>query len=722
MSKQKHPMHCPDAAPERLGGEEVKVRPGVESAGSLSKARHQSASGFSGVSHGHYRAPDDGEPELMGPHDLRGQRSFKSHLGDYSQSLEFLSPTNLPTEQTSVRYDSPHGNRSTESLMLQRAESTETQFLLSGNERVREALVDYGSIVDGSSSGNALARRPVPLPGETPNAEQGICPQCASLVYLEEANCPVCHIDLVPYHLSQGCAKLTPEACVARPRTFSDATLTMTVLGRHALASEAESHTGISLCASSSLSERRKRRQASETLEDDTVLRELAPLIYNERDALTDGTRAVNVPRDGKCLKLRQLLAFTGIGLIIAVGYMDPGNWATNLEAGSKFGYTHLTVVLLSSLLAMFLEFLALKLGIAADMDLAQACRTFYSRPLSIFLWATAEIAICATDLAEIIGTSVALNLLFDTPLILGVIISMLDVFIVLLFFHNRSNQRYLELMVGVIIAMIFSAFSFELVLSKPNWSQVFMGLLPDKSILANRDKLVVAAGILGATVMPHSLYLHSHLVRTRDVQRTKDDLDHAVHAASLDSMISLVIAFFVNAAILILSASAFYNPTTWGSARPVTDITDAFLLLSPTLGNRLASSIFALALLGSGHNSSITGTLAGTVVMEGFLNIQLPAWLRRLLTRFVAVVPAVVVAWLFGSQGVGRLLLWSQVLLSAQLAFAVVPLVDFTSRPEVMGTAYVNSRFTQICAVLASTGIIVLNLVLLVQNVVGDQ
>jgi manganese transport protein len=409
----------------------------------------------------------------------------------------------------------------------------------------------------------------------------------------------------------------------------------------------------------------------------------------------------------------RKMLAFAGPGLMVAVGYMDPGNWATDLAGGARFGYTLLSVVLISNFMAILLQHLALKLGIVSGRDLAQACRDHYSRPVSLFLWVLCEIAIAACDLAEVIGSAIALNLLFGLPLVAGVLLTALDVLVVL--FLQSKGFRYVECLVSGLIAVIGVCFAYELIVSQPSVRAIFGGLLPTPQIVVHPEMLYIAVGILGATVMPHNLYLHSSIVQTRAFERTQSGRAMAIKYATIDSTISLLFAFFINAAILILSAAVFHGT----EHQDVADIADAYALLSPTLGVGLASTLFAVALLASGQNSTLTGTMAGQIVMEGFLNIRLRPWMRRLLTRLVAIVPAVIVAGLYGESGVGRLLILSQVILSLQLSFAVVPLVMFTNDRIKMGR-FVNPLWIAILAWVVSVVIISLNVYLLGQTVSG--
>ena len=400
------------------------------------------------------------------------------------------------------------------------------------------------------------------------------------------------------------------------------------------------------------------------------------------RPSLPESHRTVSIPAGAGFW--RKALAFAGPGYMVAVGYMDPGNWATDIAGGSQFGYTLLSVILLSNLMAILLQSLSLKLGLVTGRDLAQACRDHYSRPVSFVLWVLCEIAIAACYLAEVLGSAIALNLLFGIPLIWGVVLTALDVLLILLL--QQKGFRYLEAFIIALIAIIGVCFAIELVLSKPSIAAIAGGLIPRAEIVTNPLMLYIAIGILGATVMPHNLYLHSAIVQTRDVDDGDKATREAIRFATFDSTVALLFAFFINAAILILAAATFH--TTGHS--DVADINDAYRLLAPLLGTTLASTLFALALLASGQNSTITGTLAGQIVMEGFLDIRLPAWLRRLVTRLIAIVPAVIVTAMYGSKGVGALLILSQVILSLQLSFAVIPLVLFTGDRRKMGV-FVN-------------------------------
>lgn len=393
--------------------------------------------------------------------------------------------------------------------------------------------------------------------------------------------------------------------------------------------------------------------------------------------SLAEAYRTVNVSHR---TWWRKILAFAGPGYLVAVGYMDPGNWATDLAGGAQFGYALLSVILMSNLMAVLLQGLASKLGIVTGRDLAQACRDHYSRPVSFALWVLCEIAIAACDLAEVIGSAIALNLLFGIPLTWGVIITAADVLIVLML-QNRGF-RLLEAIVIVLVATVGACFLFEIMIAKPEFAAVMAGFIPSTSIISDPAKLYIAIGILGATVMPHNLYLHSSIVQTRKYDETIDGKREAVKYAFIDSTIALSFALFINAAILIVAAATFH---TTGNTE-VAEIGQAYELLTPLLGVTGASTVFAIALLASGQNSTLTGTLAGQIVMEGFLDIRLRPWLRRLITRAIAIVPAVIVSILYGEAGTMKLLILSQVILSLQLSFAVFPLVQFTSERAKMG------------------------------------
>jgi manganese transport protein len=412
----------------------------------------------------------------------------------------------------------------------------------------------------------------------------------------------------------------------------------------------------------------------------------------------------------------RRLLGFLGPGFLISVGYMDPGNWATDIAGGSQFGYTLLFVIMLSNLMAILLQSLSLKLGVATERDLAQLCRESYGPRTSFVLWVMAEIAIAACDLAEVVGSAIALQLLFHIPLFYGVLITGLDVLLILLL--QRWGFRYIESLVIALIGAIIALFGVQMFLSHPDyWPALHDLFVPSPSIVTNPAMLYIAIGILGATVMPHNLYLHSSIVQSRRYERTPQGKREAIHMANIDSAFALTIALFVNAAILIVAAAVFYRSGHY----EVAAIQDAFKLLSPLLGAGTASTLFAIALLASGQNSSITGTLAGQVVMEGFIHLRLSPWLRRLITRSLAIIPTVIVVAFMGEQGTEKLLILSQVILSFQLSFAVVPLVLFTGDRRRMGE-FVNARWLQALAWTTAVVIAGLNVWLLVQTALGHN
>ncbi len=403
----------------------------------------------------------------------------------------------------------------------------------------------------------------------------------------------------------------------------------------------------------------------------------------------------------------RRLGAFIGPGYLVAVGYMDPGNWATDIAGGSAFGYTLLSVILLSNIMAMVLQALSAKLGIVGGLDLAQACRANYSRPVNLVLWALCELAIVACDLAEVIGTAIALNLLFGLPLVTGIVITAVDVLLILGL--QRFGFRKLEAFVIALLAIIAGCFAAQLIFAQPSISGILTGLIPRAEIVTNPAMLYVAIGILGATVMPHNLYLHSSIVQTRAFDRSPEGKREALKMATIDSSVALFLALFINASILILAAATFHS----AGRTDVAEIQDAYQLLSPMLGVGVASTLFAVALLASGQNSTVTGTLAGQIVMEGFLDIRLPMWLRRMVTRLLAIVPAAIVASLYGESGTARLLVLSQVVLSLQLPFAMVPLVQFTSDKGRMGP-HANRGWLKYAAWAICAVVIALNVTLL--------
>ena len=425
------------------------------------------------------------------------------------------------------------------------------------------------------------------------------------------------------------------------------------------------------------------------------------------RPSLPESHRTIAVPQ-GVGGFWRKMGAFAGPGYMVAVGYMDPGNWATDIAGGSAFGYTLLSVVLLSNIMAMVLQALAVKLGIVTGMDLAQACREHYGPRARMFLWLTCEVAIVACDLAEVIGTAIALQLLFGIPLVWGVCITALDVLIILVL--QRYGFRQLEAFVVALLLVIAVCFGVEIAFSHPGIAAIGAGLIPSAQVVSNPAMLFVAIGIIGATVMPHNLYLHSSIVQTRNFERSDAGKREAIKFATIDSTLALSLALLINGAILILAASAFHS----AGRHDVAEIGQAYQLLSPMLGAGAASILFAIALLASGQNSTVTATLAGQIIMEGFVDLRMPAWVRRLVTRMLAIVPAVIVAAYFGASGTTKLLVMSQVVLSLQLPFAVVPLVRFTSDRTKMG-AFVNLMWLKVGAWAISAIIIGLNIKLLV-------
>jgi manganese transport protein len=404
----------------------------------------------------------------------------------------------------------------------------------------------------------------------------------------------------------------------------------------------------------------------------------------------------------------RKLLAFSGPGFLVAVGYMDPGNWATDIAGGSRFAYQLISVLLFSNIIAILVQALAARLGIVAQMDLAQACKARYSRRTTIILWVLCEFAIAACDLAEVIGSAIALNLLFNIPLLVGVCLTALDV-LAILYLQNKGF-RYLEAVVVTLIGVIGGCYLVELLLVRPSVSAIAHGFIPSPQILTNPEMLYIAIGILGATVMPHNLYLHSSLVQTRAIDRSPAGMKTAIRFNSLDSFLALNFAFLINAAILIMAAGTFFR----AGYTQVAEIQEAYHTLTPLLGTRMAAILFAVALLCSGQNSTLTGTLAGQIVMEGFLNLRLVPWLRRLITRLLAIIPAVIAVIFFGRAGTAKLLIMSQVVLSLQLSFAVVPLVMFTSDRKIMGE-FVNALWLKILAWISAGIIVALNAYLLV-------
>ena len=415
--------------------------------------------------------------------------------------------------------------------------------------------------------------------------------------------------------------------------------------------------------------------------------------------------RSVAVPNAGGWL--RRLLAFVGPGYLVAVGYMDPGNWATALAGGSAFGYTLLSVALVSSLMAMLLQALCARVGIATGRDLAQFCRDRFPRPVNAVLWVLAEVAICATDLAELIGTAIALQLLFGIPLLLGVVLTAADALLIL-WLQNRG-VRWLEALITGLIFLVFGCFAVQLFMAQPVWSEVFAGYVPSASIVTDQTQLYIAIGILGATVMPHNLYLHTAVVQSRAYGEDVPAKREAIRFASIDSTVALCLALTVNSAILITAAAVFHA----GGRTEVAEIGEAYELLAPMVGSAAAATLFAVALLFCGLNATVTATIAGQAVMEGFLGLRLPPVLRRLVTRMVAIVPAIIVTWFYGESGTAQLLILSQVVLSLQLPFAVVPLMLFASDKAKLG-ALVAPRWQLALGWAATALIVVLNLKLL--------
>jgi manganese transport protein len=409
----------------------------------------------------------------------------------------------------------------------------------------------------------------------------------------------------------------------------------------------------------------------------------------------------------------RKLVAFLGPGYLVAVGYMDPGNWATSLAGGSKFGYALLTVALLSNLMAILLQALCARLGIASGRDLAQACRDAFPRAVSWPLWVLTEIAICSTDLAEVIGTAIGLNLLFGVPLEIGVLITALDVFLIL--WMQNLGFRWIEAFIVTLLGVIAICFAIQIALADPEWGAVIRGFAPTTNILTNPDMLYLAIGIIGATVMPHNLYLHSGVVQTRRFGDSVPEKREAIKLATIDSTIALTFALIINAAILILAAATF-NKT---GQTEVSELGEVHKLIAPLLGSGMAPTLFAIALLCCGMNSTVTATLAGQIVMEGFIDIRLPPWARRLTTRAIAIVPAAAVTIWYGEAGTAKLLILSQVVLGLALPFSIVPLVMFTADRRKLGEL-VAPRWVTALAVITAVVLIVLNFKLLADLAFG--
>lgn len=421
--------------------------------------------------------------------------------------------------------------------------------------------------------------------------------------------------------------------------------------------------------------------------------------------------RSIPVPKNASWLW--KLFAFSGPGYLVAVGYMDPGNWATDLAGGSAFGYTLLSVILLSNIAAIIFQHLCARLGIATGRDLAQLCREHFPKPVALFLWVMAQIMIIACDLAEVIGSAIALLLLFHIPLVVGVLITGADVLLLLTL--QRFGFRWLEALIIVLIATISICFAFNLAWASPAIGPLLMGLIPSSEIILNQHMLLIAIGIIGATVMPHNLYLHTSLVQTRRYEETSEGKKEAIFFSSIDSTIALSLAFFVNAAILIVSAAAFNSR----GMLDVVDIQQAYQLLTPILGTSMAAIFFGLALLASGQNSTITGTLAGQIIMEGFLRLRMPAWLLRMLTRGAALIPALIAIIWWGDQSLTELLIMSQVILSIQLPFALLPLIYFTARKNIMGEFRAPRWLTGLAGSIALV-IVCLNVWLVTNTILG--
>ncbi|MDK4739555.1 Nramp family divalent metal transporter [Rhizobium sp. CNPSo 3464] len=429
------------------------------------------------------------------------------------------------------------------------------------------------------------------------------------------------------------------------------------------------------------------------------------------RLSLPEVNATIHVPHAGTWV--RRLIAFLGPGYMVSVGYMDPGNWATDLAGGAQFGYTLLAVIMLSNLMAILLQALAARLGIVTGRDLAQACRDHYSRPVNLALWFACELAIIACDLAEVIGTAIALQLLFGIPLIGGALITALDAFLLLLLMNK--GFRFLEAFVIALLIVIAVCFAIQIAAAAPPVAAILNGFIPSPEIVTNHEMLYIAMGIIGATVMPHNLYLHSSIVQTRAYKRTDEGRRDAIKWATTDSTIALMLALFVNASILIVAAVAFHN----SGHSDVAEIGQAFQLLSPLLGLGIASTLFAVALLASGLNSTVTATLAGQIVMEGFLRLRIPHWARRLLTRGLAIIPVVFVTAFYGEKGTADLLVLSQVILSMQLPFAVIPLVQFVTDRRKMGR-FTIPRSVAVLSWLVAGVILALNFKLLYDTIFG--
>ncbi|MFC0906055.1 Nramp family divalent metal transporter [Clostridium sp. MT-14] len=420
---------------------------------------------------------------------------------------------------------------------------------------------------------------------------------------------------------------------------------------------------------------------------------------------MRENNNLIEIPK-GKSF-YKKLMAFIGPAYLVSVGYMDPGNWATDIAGGSKFGYNLIWVILISNIMAIFFQTLCARLGIITGKDLAQACRSHYNTAVNYILWILCEIAIVSTDIAEVLGTAIGLNLIFNLPLIYGVIITGFDT--LLLLFLDRFGIRKMEAFIIGLIAIIGISFFIEIIISKPDYHGIALGFIPN---LPNKDALFIAIGIIGATIMPHNLYLHSSIVQTRNIERTESGLKQAVKFNNIDSLVALNLAFLVNAAILILAASVFHRSGNYG----VDDILKAHKLLEPVLGSTLAPILFGVALIAAGQSSTITGTYAGQIVMEGFIHLRVQPWVRRLITRILAIIPSILTIIYFGDSATGELLIISQVILSLQLAFALIPLIHFVSSKNLM-KGFAISKKAQILAWLLSILIIYLNVRLVIET-----
>jgi manganese transport protein len=433
--------------------------------------------------------------------------------------------------------------------------------------------------------------------------------------------------------------------------------------------------------------------------------------LSSEHRSLAEVHRSIKIPQTKSFW--RKMLAYAGPGYLVSVGYMDPGNWATDIAGGASFGYTLLSVILLSNLMAVLLQSLCVRLGVATGKDLAQACRDYFPPKISFALWIICEIAIAACDLAELLGSAIALQLLFGIPLIWGVCITASDVILLLLL--QGKGFRYVEALVISFVATIGVCFAAEIIFSKPDLGGILQGYIPNPEIVRNPQMLYLAIGILGATVMPHNLYLHSSIVQTRAWEPTPQKKWEAIKFGTVDSTVALSFALLINSAILIVAAATFHV----SGYQQVAEIQDAYKLLSPLLGVSAASAVFGIALLASGQSSTLTATLAGQIVMEGFLRFRLKPWLRRLATRLLAIIPALITIIIYGEKSTGSLLIFSQVILSLQLSFAVIPLIMFTSDRRLMGE-FVNPLWLKLISGAIATIIVGLNSWLLLQTFLG--